>query len=57
MLLLPNRGRHHQALGYLTPAEVFISSLAATREALVESLVPGPQRTAGATLDTAPILS
>ena len=53
-----NTERPHQALGYMTPAEVFISSpVETTHEGLVKSLVPGPLRTAVPSLNIAPILS
>jgi putative transposase len=58
-----NTERHHQALGYRTPTEVFTSSLvAATHGGMVESLTPDtrvtdPLRTAGPSLNIAPILS
>ena len=53
-----NTERPHQALGYMTPAEVFISSpVETTHEDLVKFLVPGPLRTAGPSLNIAPILS
>jgi putative transposase len=52
-----NAERPHQALGYRTPAEVFVSSLAATYGGMVESLTPDTLRTAGPTLNMAPILS
>jgi putative transposase len=53
-----NTERPHQALGYLTPAEVFTSIPVETaHEALVKSLVPGLLRTAGPALNIAPILS
>jgi len=52
-----NTERPHQALVYLTPAEVFISSpVEITHEGLVKSLVPGPLGTAGPSLNIAPIL-
>jgi putative transposase len=50
--------RPHQALRYRTPGEVFNSiSVEANHRGLVESLVPGPLRTAGPALKIAPILS
>ena len=52
-----NAERPHQSLGYRTPAEVFASSLAATHGGMVESLTPDTLRTAGPTLNMAPILS
>ncbi len=61
-----NTERPHQAMGYLTPAEVFIPSVVegfssiqveATHGGMLESLLPGTLRTAGPTLNTAPILS
>ena len=57
-----NTERPHQALGYLTPAEVFISSpVETTHRGMVESLLPDtstdPLRTAGPYLNIAPILS
>ena len=48
----------HQALGYRTPDEVFFSSPVGTANGgMVESLTSGLLRTAGPTLNTAPILS
>ena len=58
-----NAERPHQALGYQTPAEVFTSSpVESTHGGLVQSLVPdtsvmSPLRTAGPSLNIAPILS
>jgi putative transposase len=61
-----NTERPHQALGYRTPAEVFIPSVAegfnsipveATNGGMVESLTSDPLRIAGPTLNMAPILS
>ena len=53
-----NAERPHQALGYMTPAEVFASIPAeATPGGMVESLTPDILRTAGPTLNVAPILS
>ena len=53
-----NTERPHQALGYKTPAEVFISTpVEVTNEDMVESLVPDPLGIAGPTLNIAPILS
>jgi len=57
-----NTERPHQALGYRTPAEVFTSSpLEYTSGGVVRSLtpgtLPGTLRTAGPTLNVAPILS
>jgi putative transposase len=53
-----NGERPHQTLGYRTPAEVFFSSPVGTaNEGMVESLTLGLLRTAGPTLNTAPILS
>jgi len=53
-----NAERPHQALGYMTPAEVFASIPAeATPGGMVESLTPDTLRTAGPTLNVAPILS
>jgi len=53
-----NTERPHQALGYLTPVEVFTSTpVEATSGGMVESLTPDPLRIAGPTLNTAPILS
>jgi len=53
-----NTERPHQALGYRTPAEVFISTTVdLTNEGMIESLTPAPLRTAGPDLNTAPILS
>jgi len=53
-----NTERPHQALGYKTPAEVFISmTVEATNEGMVESLTQGPLRIAGPDLNITPILS
>jgi putative transposase len=53
-----NTERPHQALGYRTPAEVFTSiPVEATQGGMVESLTPDTMRTAGPTLNIAPILS
>jgi len=53
-----NAERPHQALGYMTPAEVFASiPVVATPGGMVESLTPDTLRTAGPTLNVAPILS
>ena len=53
-----NAERPHQALGYLTPAEVFTSSpVEATHGSMVESLTRDTMRTAGPNLNIAPILS
>jgi hypothetical protein len=53
-----NAERPHQALGYLTPAEVFTSiPVEVAYESMVESLTPDTLRTAGPSLNTAPILS
>ena len=53
-----NAQRPHQALGYLTPAEVFSSiPMEVTQGGMVESLTPDTLRTAGPTLNIPPILS
>jgi putative transposase len=53
-----NTERPHQALGYQTPAEVFISTpVEATNEDMIESLTPDPLGIAGPNLNIAPILS
>jgi len=53
-----NAERPHQALGYRTPAEVFTSiPVAATYGCMVESLTLDALRTAGPSLNKAPILS
>jgi len=53
-----NTERPHQALGYKTPAEVFISTpVEATNEDMIESLTPDPLGIAGPNLNIAPILS
>jgi putative transposase len=61
-----NTERPHQALGYRTPAEVFILSVAegftstlveSYYGGMVESLTTDPLRTAGPSLNIAPILS
>ncbi len=50
-----NAERPHQALCYLTPAEVFTSvQVEATQGGMVESLTTDPLRTAGTTLTIAP---
>ena len=53
-----NTERPHQALGYRTPAEVFTSiPVEVTQGGMVESLTPDTMRTAGPSLNIAPILS
>jgi putative transposase len=53
-----NTERPHQALGYRTPAELFISrAMETVCGGVVQSLTPGTLRTAGPTLNIAPILS
>ena len=53
-----NTERPHQALGYLTPAEVFASTpVEATSVIMVESLTSDPLRIAEPNLNIAPILS
>jgi putative transposase len=54
-----NTLRPHQALGYRTPAGVFIPIpvVEITEGVMVESLTPDPSRTAGPDLNTAPVLS
>ncbi|MFU8795733.1 MAG: transposase, partial [Dehalococcoidia bacterium] len=53
-----NNERPHQALGYKTPAEVFVSTpLEATNAGMVESLTPYPLGIAVPHLNTAPTLS
>jgi putative transposase len=53
-----NTERPHQTLGYRTPAEVFTSiPVEVTQGGMVESLTPDTMRTAGSTLNIAPILS
>jgi putative transposase len=53
-----NNERPHQALDYRTPAEVFNSTpVEATNGVMVESLIPSTLRTAGPTLNIAPLLS
>jgi len=53
-----NTERPHQALGYLTPAEVFSTTPVETNSAgMVESLTSDPLRIAGTALTIAPILS
>ena len=53
-----NTQRPHQALGYRTPAEVFTSiPMEVTQGGMVESLTSDTLRTAGPTLNIAPILS
>ncbi len=53
-----NTERPHQALGYRTPAEVFISSpVEAIHGVMVESLTPDHLRIAGPNLNIVPILS
>ncbi len=53
-----NAERPHQALGYLTPAEVFTPiPVEATHGSMIESLTLDTLRTAGPNLNIAPILS
>jgi len=53
-----NAERLHQALGYLTPAEVFTPiTVESAYGGMVESLIPSTWGTAGPTLNVAPILS
>jgi len=53
-----NAERPHQALGYKTPAEVFISTpVEDANRSMVESLTLDPLRIAGPDLNIAPILS
>jgi putative transposase len=53
-----NFERPHQALGYRTPAEVFVSiPVAAINGGMVESLTPNPSRIAEPNLNIVPILS
>ena len=55
-----NTERPHQALGYRTPAEVFIPTpapVATIKGGMVESLATDPLRIAGANLNIAPLLS
>ena len=53
-----NNERPHQALGYKTPAEVFVSMpMEDTNAGMVESLTPYPSGTAGLHPNTAPTLS
>jgi len=53
-----NNERPHQALGYKTPAEVFVSTpIEDTNVDMVESLTPCLSATAGRHLNTAPTLS
>jgi putative transposase len=53
-----NTERPHQSLGYRTPAEVFNSTpVVTTREGMVVSLPIAAPRTAGPTLNVAPLLS
>jgi len=53
-----NTGRPHQALGYRTPAEVFmLKPVEATSEGMVELLTPDPLGMAGPNLNIAPSLS
>ncbi len=53
-----NTERPHQALGYLTPAEVFNSiPVAVTRGGMLQSITPGPRKEAGPALTLAPNLS
>jgi putative transposase len=53
-----NAERPHQALGYRTPAEVFTPMpVEATLGGMLESLMPSTRRTAGPSLNMAPILS
>ena len=51
-----NTERPHQSLGYLTPAEVFTSiPVEVTQVGMVESLTLDTMKTAGPTLNIAPI--
>ena len=53
-----NSERPHQALEYRTPAEVYTTiPLEDTEGGMVESLTPGPTKTAGLYLNLAPLLS
>ena len=53
-----NIERLHQVIGYLTPAEVFISTLVETVSGdMIESLTSDPIRIAEPNLNLAPILS
>ena len=53
-----NTERPHQALGYLTPAEVFNSiPVAVTRGGMLQSITSGPRKEAGPALTLAPNLS
>jgi putative transposase len=53
-----NTQRPHQALGYLPPAEAYASiPMEATEGGMVKSSPPDTLRTAGPTLNMAPILS
>jgi len=53
-----NTERPHQALGYKTPAEVFVSTpVEVTSGGMVESLTPDPLGIAGLDLNITPILS
>ena len=53
-----NTERPHQSLGYRTPAEVFTLSLVEVAQGgMLESLTPATLRTAGPSLNLAPVLS
>ena len=53
-----NTERPHQSLGYRTPAEVFkVSLVEVAQGGMLESLTPATLRTAGPSLNLAPVLS
>jgi putative transposase len=58
--LFYNSERPHQALGYRTPAELFVSNPASVitiKGDMIESITADPLRIAGLNLNIAPILS
>jgi len=52
-----NNDRFHQALGYLTPAQIFFEGAASVCGGVIESFASNPRRTAGSHLILDPILS
>jgi putative transposase len=52
-----NSERPHQALGYRTPAEVFIGSMESLSRGMIKSLATGTSGEVGLALNMTPILS
>jgi len=52
-----NHDRFHQALGYLTPAQIFFEASESVCGGVIESLAANPRRRAGSHLNLDPILS